>query len=102
MLQISQSTAVVNGTVQLVPGVVKPFCHQKTNCAKYQYANSSIVRIEAPVKVVLPAAVISTTKLVVSCDSITLDPTYSRGNGDRDWDIVEWSTEGDVGFYYRM
>jgi hypothetical protein len=70
--------AVIADTITLVPNVL-----QASGCVGLDkpclFSNTSTVEIGAPVKAVVPAASLTATDTVGSCDDLTVDPTASTG-----------------------
>ena len=95
--------AVIADTITLVPNVL-----QASGCVGLDkpclFSNTSTVEIGAPVKAVVPAASLTATDTVGSCDDLTVDPTASTGSCGRPWLNVSWTawTASSINVTYPM
>jgi hypothetical protein len=86
----SSATIEIGDQIELLGGKITALCSVAIvdGC---EFSNSSTTTLLAPINPIVPSVSLSTSKVLSTCNDITLDPTRSTGNGGRPWKSIVWS-----------
>jgi hypothetical protein len=83
-------TIEIGDSIDMKVNLIKAACPTGLVC-DYAFAEASSTTLLAPIKATVPAVSLTTSKVITTCDEVSLDPTRSTGNGGRSWQSIEWS-----------
>jgi hypothetical protein len=86
----SSATIEIGDQIELLGGKITALC-SIVIVDVCEFSNSSTTTLLAPINPIVPTVSLSTSKVLSTCNDITLDPTRSTGNGGRPWKSIVWS-----------
>lgn len=92
-VSITSSAVITGSTITVLANKVTIACTTSKfrSCANLANNTATSVVVQAALNGITPQPILTLPSLISQCNSFTIDPTASSGNGGRPWSLVKWN-----------